>query len=676
MADRTFLAFLGDLAGIIAQPIPVWKRELDWFAMRVSYNAPQDPMSLIQATNLSKVYGDQLVFEGVTLAVPHQARVALVGANGAGKTTLLRILMGLEASDSGQVRRARSIRIGYLPQESADGAPSEISDQTTLWESCLTAFEGLLQDEAELARLEATMADPALTDKAMERYGSLQEAFERAGGYIYPSRIRQVLTGLGFDPADHDRPIASFSGGERTRAGLARLLLEDPDLLLLDEPTNHLDIQAMEWLEGWLKDWPGAALIVSHDRYFLDHTVESVWELTPNGVDVYHGNYTAYAYQRGERRQAQLREYMAQQARVRSEQEYIRRNIAGQNTRQAQGRLKRLERMLRDDVVARPRRDQTVRVAFKPLERSGTRVLETVGLQVGRPETQELLLAVPDIVLERGARVALIGPNGAGKTTLIKTILGEVEPLGGKCRLGAGLNVGYLAQTDEGLDPANSVLEEIQSADSGLGRKAARDWLARFLFRGGEVDKAIPALSGGERRRLALAKLVLAGANLLLLDEPTNHLDLASQEALQEALSGFDGTFILVSHDRYLIDALATMMWIVRPETAVLEVLPGGYSDFLASHVPATKPDPAAPVERPRQVSRAAPSRADRRLENVEIRIAELENELAALTQALQARSEDVDRVRQLGLRYAEVESELDRVLAQWEQLARAHGQE
>ncbi len=644
--------------------------------MRVSYNAPQDPMSLIQATNLSKVYGDQFVFEGVTLAVPHQARVALVGANGAGKTTLLRILIGLESSDSGQVRRARSIRIGYLPQETMQGTPSEISDQTTLWESCLTAFEGLLQDEAELARLESTMADPALTDKAMERYGSLQEAFERAGGYIYPSRIRQVLTGLGFDPADHDRPIASFSGGERTRATLARLLLEDPDLLLLDEPTNRLDIQAMEWLEGWLKDWPGAALIVSHDRYFLDHTVDSVWELTPNGVEVYHGNYTAYAYQRGERRQVQLREYMAQQARVRSEQEYIRRNIAGQNTRQAQGRLKRLERMLRDDGVARPSRDQTVRVSFKRPGQSGTRVLETVGLQIGRPETQELLLAVPDIVLERGAHVALIGPNGAGKTTLIKTIVGEVEPLRGECRLGAGLNVGYLAQTDEGFDPTNSVIAEIQRADSALGRRAARDWLARFLFRGDEVDKAIPALSGGERRRLALAKLVLAGANLLLLDEPTNHLDLASQEALQEALSGFDGTFILVSHDRYLIDALATMMWIVRPEMAALEVLPGSYSDFLASQGPATRPDPAAPAERSRQRSPAGSNRADRRLEAVETRIADLEKELAVLTQALQAHSENVEKVRQLGLRYAEVELELDRVLAQWEQLARAHGQE
>jgi ATP-binding cassette, subfamily F, member 3 len=676
MADRTFLAFLGDLAGIIAQPIPVWKRELDWFAMRVSYNAPQDPMSLIQAANLSKVYGDQVVFDGVSLAVPHQARVALVGANGAGKTTLLKILIGLELSDSGEVRRARSIRIGHLPQETLDDVTSETAIHPTLWESCLTAFQGLLQDEAELAKLEATMADPALTEKAMERYGGLQEAFERAGGYIYPSRIRQVLTGLGFEPADHDRPVASFSGGERTRARLARLLLEDPDLLLLDEPTNHLDIQAMEWLEGWLKDWPGAAVIVSHDRYFLDHTVDSVWELTPNGVDIYHGNYTAYAHQRGERRQLQLKEYVAQQARVDSEQEYIRRNIAGQNTRQAQGRLKRLERMLRDHTIARPSRDETVRVAFKHPERSGMRVLETVGLQIGRPDSQELLLEVPDTLLERGARVALIGPNGAGKTTLIKTILGEATPLRGECRLGAGLKVGYLAQGDEGFDPQNTVIEELRRADLTMGNRAARDWLARFLFRGDEVNKLVTALSGGERRRLALARLVLTGANLLLLDEPTNHLDLPSQEALQEALSSFEGTFVLVSHDRYLIDALATMMWIVKPEVAALDVRSGGYSEYLASHRLTAPPGQVASQGRPGRGPSGRTGKADRELQVTEERISELEDELAVLTQSLQARSGDVESVRRLGLRYAEVETELDQVLGKWERLARADGHE
>jgi ATP-binding cassette subfamily F protein 3 len=676
MADRTFLAFLGDLAGIIAQPIPVWKRELDWFAMRVSYNAPQDPMSLIQAANLSKVYGDQIVFDGVSLAVPHQARVALVGANGAGKTTLLKILIGLEFSDSGEVRRARSIRIGYLPQETLDQITPDHSDHPTLWESCLTAFQGLLEDEAELAKLETTMADPALTEKAMERYGGLQEAFERAGGYIYPSRIRQVLTGLGFEAADHDRPVAGFSGGERTRARLARLLLEDPDLLLLDEPTNHLDIQAMEWLEEWLKDWPGAVVIVSHDRYFLDHTVESVWELTPNGLDAYHGNYTAYTRQRGERRQLQLKEYVAQQSRVESEQEYIRRNIAGQNTRQAQGRLKRLERMLRDHAVARPGRDESVRVAFKHPERSGTRVLETIGLQIGRPDSQELLLEVPDVVLERGARVALIGPNGAGKTTLIKTILGESAPLRGECRLGAGLKVGYLAQGDEGFDPRNTVIQEIQRADAAMGNRAARDWLARFLFRGDEVDKPVTALSGGERRRLALARLVLEGANFLLLDEPTNHLDLTSQEALQEALSGFEGTFVLVSHDRYLIDALATMMWIVRPEAAVLEVRPGGYSEYLASQRPPAATDQVARPGRSDHALGGRKASVDRELQMVEARITELEDELAALTQSLQSSSGNVESVRRLGLRYAEVETELDQVLEKWERLARADGQE
>jgi len=671
MADRALFSFLGDLAGIIAQPIPVWKRELDWLAMRVSYNPPQDPMSLIQATDLSKAYGDHVVFEGVTLAIPHQARVALVGANGAGKTTLLRIMVGAEGHDTGQVQRARSLRIGYLAQETMDGTTSEGPDRRTLWETCLTAFDGLLRDEAELARLETTMADPSLTEKAMERYGGLQEAFERAGGYIYPSRIRQVLSGLGFDLSDHDRPLDNLSGGERTRARLASLLLEDPDLLLLDEPTNHLDIQAMEWLEGWLKDWPGAVVIVSHDRYFLDRTVDNVWELTPLGLEPYHGNYSAYVHQRAERRRSQLGAYQAQQEHVVSEQAYIRRNIAGQNTRQAQGRRKRLERMLRDEAVSPPRVDKTFRVVFQRLTRSGSLVLETRGLQIGHLGGQAPLIEVPDIVLERGARIALIGPNGAGKTTFIKTLLGEVEPLQGEFRLGEGLRVGYLAQADEGFDPKNTVLEELQRSSAGLGRRAARDWLARYLFVGDDVDKAIPALSGGERRRLALAKLVQAGANFLFLDEPTNHLDLSSQEALQEALSGFEGTLVLVSHDRYLIDFLATMVWVVHTDTTTLEIVPGGYSEFVASRVPPQASDAPALKSRGPTSRLGRAAGAGRELESIELRIGELEKELARLTQALQTPPEDLDRVRQMGIRYAEVETELEKVLAHWERLAK-----
>jgi ATP-binding cassette subfamily F protein 3 len=373
-----------------------------------------------------------------------------------------------------------------------------------------------------MARLEAAMTDPQRAEEAMARYGPLQEAFDRAGGYTYPARIRRVVRGLGFAEGEIAAPLSRLSGGERTRADLARLLLEDPDLLLLDEPTNHLDLQAIEWLEGWLEGWPGAAVIVSHDRYFLDHSVETVWELDGRKLVSYHGNYSAYAGQRAERLRLQAGEYRAQQDHVRREQDYIRRNIAGQNSRQAQGRRTRLERMLQQEAVGRPAAERNVRIDFAGADRSGDVILETHGLAVGYADAAEALFDVPDLVLSRGECVALIGPNGAGKTTFLKTLLGDLPPLAGTIRLGAGLKIGYFAQAHELLRPDRTVVEEVLSAAPNWTRAQARDFLARFLFTGDSVDKQVEVLSGGERGRVALAKLALEGANLLLLDEPTN----------------------------------------------------------------------------------------------------------------------------------------------------------
>ena len=537
-------------------------------------------MSLLAATALSKAYGAQDVFRGVSLAIPHQARVALVGPNGVGKTTLLRVLAGLERADAGRVQRARNLRIGYLPQHQHDLAGTALDGRHTLRSLCERSFDTLRAQEAELARLEAAMAEPARAEQALARYGPLQEAFERAGGYTYPARIRQVLQGLGFASDEHDRPLAQLSGGERTRAYLAHLLLDDPDLLLLDEPTNHLDIAAVEWLEGWLRDWPGAALTVSHDRRFLDRTVEAVWELAADRLETYRGDYTAYAGQRAARRRDRQAAHQAQQEHVAREQEYIRRNLAGQNTRQAQGRRTRLERLLRDQAVEAPQRERGVRMAFTPAGRSGEQVLVTQALAVGYPEAPEPLVRLPDLTLRRGECAALIGPNGAGKTTLLKTLLGELPPWSGEARLGASLHIGYLAQAQDGLNPEWSVLQALQEADPGLGPQPARSLLGRFLFPGETVDKLVAMLSGGERARLALARLMVAGANLLLLDEPTTHLDLPSQEVLQQALQEYAGTVLLVSHDRYLIDALATQVWAIEPDGGSLRVFEGGYSAY------------------------------------------------------------------------------------------------
>jgi ATP-binding cassette subfamily F protein 3 len=632
-------------------------------------------MSLITAHALEKSFGAQEVFSGVSLAIPHQARIALVGPNGIGKTTLLRILSGGEPPDAGQVQRARSLRIGYLPQVADDDPLAGANPRESLWEFCLTALASLRAQELELTRLESAMADPRQAEEALARYGPLQEAFERAGGYAYTSRVRRVLNGLGFTPEEDGRPLSLLSGGERTRAQFARLLLDDPGLLLLDEPTNHLDLEAVEWLEGWLKDWAGAALLVSHDRYFLDRAVDTVWELGRRGLDTYRGNYTAFVQQRQERRELQQSQYEQQQERVKRESDYIRRNISGQNTRQAQGRRKRLERMLRTEAVERPRDDRAIRMRFAEGDRSGDLVLRTRDLSIGHADAREALFRVPDLTLRRGECAAVMGPNGAGKTTLLRTLLHEIPPRSGEVQMGASLVPGYFSQAHAGLHPENTVLEEILAADRRLLPAGARDRLALFLFSGDAVDKTVSVLSGGERGRLALALLAQQGANLLLLDEPTTHLDLASQDVLQNALADFPGTILLASHDRYLIDALATQIWMVSPQERSLEVFEGGYAAYIEAKRAVASPRVETPRVRPERPARSS-SRLRREIEEAEARIESLEQELRTTAQELESPGVDVARVRVVGERYAELESALAREFRAWEELARQAGEE
>jgi len=628
-------------------------------------------MSLLTASNLAKSFGAQDIFSAVSLAIPHQSRIGLVGPNGCGKTTLLRLLAGIEQPDGGQLSRARALRIGYLPQEALPPGLPGMQAGTKLWDFCLDALAELRRQEAELALLEAAMADPRRAEEAMARYGPMQEAFERNGGYTYANRIKRVLTGLGFASEAFDRPLARLSGGERTRAYLARLILEDPDLLLLDEPTNHLDIEALEWLEGWLRDWPGAVLAVSHDRYFLDRVAHQIWELEPSGLEVYRGSYSAFVQQRLERKALQAQAYRKQQAFVATESDYIARNLAGQNTRQAKGRRKRLERMLRQEAVERPRTEGSIHFAFARAERSGDRVLETQALQVGHSDALEALFVVPDLVLRRGECAALLGPNGAGKTTFLRTLLGEVTPRAGEVRLGASIRLGYFAQAHADLDASCTVLQSVMQADPSLTPAAARDWLGRFLLRGDDVDKTVDLLSGGERGRLALARLVLQGANLLLLDEPTSHLDLASQETLQAALSAYEGTILLVSHDRYLVNALATQVWQVEAASQQLQVFFGNYDQMLdAQRAQAQPAQTRSSAAAPTSCRQARSGQAARRLEAQEAEIHTLEQSLAQLGAQLQQSGSDVGRVRELGERYAALEAELQAALSAWERLA------
>ncbi len=483
-------------------------------------------MSLLTANALAKSFGPVDIFSDVTLSIPHRGRMGLVGPNGVGKTTLLRILLGEEEPSAGEVQYARGLRMAYLPQE------ARLLSDRTLWQECLTVFADLIERQTELARLESAMADPGQAETALASYGRLQQEFDRLGGYTFETRIRQTLTGLGFARNDINRPLKHLSGGQRTRALLAKLLLSNPDLLLLDEPTNHLDISAVEWLENYLKDWPGAVLIVSHDRYFLDQVVDTILEMSP-ALETYHGNYSAYLVQREERYQRRLEEYQMQQEFIEKEEDYIRRNIAGQNTRQAQGRRRRLERMLEEVRLAPPKQARKLRFRLQAIGRSGDLVLRTETLSVGYHDEGKPLFNAPDLVLKRGECAAVIGPNGAGKTTFLKTLLEQVPPYSGEVRLGASLQIGYFAQAHEGLRSENTLMEEINKVAPHMLPAEVRDYLAKFLFTGDDVFKEVKLLSGGERGRLALAQLALQGTNLLLLDEPTNHLDLPSQELLQ-----------------------------------------------------------------------------------------------------------------------------------------------
>lgn len=632
-------------------------------------------MSVVIVEQLAKSYGPQDLFWDVSCSVARGDRIALVGANGTGKTTLLRILAGLEQPTSGRVHRAKGLRIGYLPQ----GASLE--GDGSLWQEIMAVFEPLRAMEARLHDLEVQMANPAAAEEALEAYAPLRERFEAQGGYTYQDRARHVLMGLGFPTEEHDLPVAHLSGGQKTRASLARLLLESPDLLLLDEPTNHLDLQAIEWLEGYLNTWEGTVILVAHDRYFMDRVVRKVWELAFGQIEVYGGNYSHYTLQRLERRERLAREYQAQQEMIARQEDFIQRNIAGQLHRQAKGRLKRLERFKEQELLERPREEQTISLRFQDPLRSGDKVLWTQDLVVGY-EREDPLFHCPDLDLRRGKCVALLGPNGSGKTTLLKTLLGQVAPLAGYARLGASLKIGYFAQVHSDLDPDKTPLDAVLEVKN-LPLAEARNFLARFLFRGDDVFKRIGSLSGGERSRVALARLVLERANFLLLDEPTNHLDIASQEILESVLDEYAGTILLVTHDRYLVDRLASQLWIINEEERALEVFEGTWAEYQEART-RQNPEPAPEESNEKRSvderqARREQQRARREEEARRQQVAELEAEIQRLEHQVQALQDEIGeasarqeamRVYELGTLYREIEGQLQERLELWSELA------
>ena len=649
-------------------------------------------MPVLSVSQLGKSFGAERIFAGVSLRIDEHDRIGLVGPNGAGKSTLLNILAGEEELDEGSRAVTRNARIGYLTQD-ADFQPEH-----TLREEMLTVFEHVRAWEHELSELATQLASPQastdqrLHDRLLARYAELQHQFEHGDGYTYEHKVDQVLDGLGFTREQQAAPVLDLSGGQRTRAALGKLLLQEPDLLLMDEPTNHLDLAALEWLETYLNEWKGAMVIVAHDRYFLDKVVSRTIELAFGRIEEYPGNYTTYLRLREERMERRQREYEAQQAHIAHTEEFIRRYKAGQRSREARGRQKLLDRLER---VARPQDFAEMTFEFAPVVNSGEMVLSTQKLAVGYPARQPggeatLLARVADLEMLRGDRVGLLGPNGAGKTTLLRTIIGEIAPLAGSVSRGHNVRIGYYSQTHAGLNAERTIVDEIRQV-SALSEDGARSFLSRFLFSGDDVFKSISALSGGERSRVALAKLTLQGSNVLILDEPTNHLDLQSRQFLEDILGDFEGTLLFVSHDRYFVDSLATKVWIIE-EGGVLVPYLGNYTEYrtrkrpLVLDIPAPVTTPAREQSAPEKPGKAtvpaAPARSNgkksklknRSVEDVEKDIEKVEAQVRRIEEQLAAAAlkGDADQLRQYSAEHALAKQREGELLAEWEQLSSA----
>ncbi|KHF35952.1 putative ABC transporter ATP-binding protein YheS [Paenibacillus sp. P1XP2] len=533
---------------------------------------------LLQASGIKKLYGVEPVLDGINLQIQERDRVGLVGVNGAGKSTLLQILAGEMSYDGGQIFKAKETTIGYLAQNSG------LQSGRTIREEMMNVFAHLIETEKELRQMEEQIADPALMEhpkkyqELLDRYAVRSDWFKDHGGYEMEARIRSVLHGMGFGSFAPDTPISTLSGGQKTRLALARILLQAPDLLMLDEPTNHLDIATLTWLEDYLRSYSGALLVVSHDRYFLDRLVTSIVEIERHQSKRYTGNYSRYIDLKAAEYESAMKQYEKQQDEIARMEEFIQKNIVrASTTKRAQSRRKALEKMERMD---KPLGDlKKASFSFEVEYMSGKDVLQVKNLAVSFAPPHHLFQNV-SFDLHRGETVALIGPNGIGKSTLLKCLTGSERPASGTIQWGTKVKIGYYDQEQTNLNPSNTVLEELWSHYPHMEEARIRTVLGNFLFSGEDVLKKIAALSGGEKARVALAKLMLLEANMLILDEPTNHLDLFSKEVLESALMDYEGTLLFISHDRYFLNKMAGRIIELHPQG--VEHFLGNYDDYTA----------------------------------------------------------------------------------------------
>ncbi len=612
---------------------------------------------LLNVSRVAKAFGADPLLHDVTFRIERREKIQLLGRNGCGKTTLLKMLTGQLEPDSGSIQLARGATIGYLRQEHQFDSGRTVLDEATEARREQLALKDRLDTLSD--RLEN---DP--TQDELDEYATLHEHYLELEGYSAERDLKRVLLRMGFDEAEFEKPAHKLSGGEKTRLALARLLLEQPDLLILDEPTNHLDLQATEWLEGWLRSYPGAVLLVSHDREFLRAVGDRVLDMRDGTVKNYPGSYEKYRQLRAEEEVRQAEVAKRQAAEIAKLDEYVRRFMNSQRTAQARGRLKMKERLMAGQVHA-PKEDASMKAGFKATKRAGDLIFETKKLSVGYGETA--LISGLDWVVRNGERWGIVGENGAGKSTLIKAVLGRLPLMGGTIKTGSNLEIGYFSQDAVDLDLNQSPLDYLVW-EFDQTPESARNLLGRFLFSGDDVFRPIRTLSGGEKNKLVLAGLTTLSPNVLILDEPTNHLDMASREVLAEVLSEFNGTLMLISHDRWLLGHVTNHTLDVRRDG--VSQYPGSYPEYRARQtvMRAAEVTPAkslsAPTLSPRELSKEI-SRLDKAIEVTEYEISKTEATITEVENQLAAPS-PTDDIVALSNRYAQLKSTLDNLMESW----------
>lgn len=643
-------------------------------------------MILLQINQLSKYFGAEPILSNIKLEVQTRDKVAIVGRNGAGKSTLLKIISGAMSHDSGEIIKPKDVSVGYLAQDTG------LESQLSIWEEMNLVFKDLKAMEQEMRNLEQQMAtvDPSTESQKFEQllkeYDTLQVRFKEEGGYQYEADIRSVLHGLGFHHFDPTTKIASLSGGQKTRLALGKLLLTKPDLLILDEPTNHLDIETLTWLEQYLQNYPGAILIVSHDRYFLDKIVTQVYEISRHTSTRFIGNYSQYLKQKADSYEKELKSFEKQQEEVAKLKDFIQRNLArASTTKLAQSRRKKLEKM---ELMNKPLGDEkSASFQFDIDRQSGNDVLKADHISVSYDNVHPVISNI-SFSISRGDSIALVGPNGIGKSTLLKSIIQKLDSLTGTFSLGSHVQIGYYDQQQADLTSNKRVLDELWDEYPQMTEKEIRTILGNFLFSGDDVLKPVSALSGGEKARVALSKLMLQKANFLILDEPTNHLDLDSKQILENALIDFPGTILFVSHDRYFINRIATKVYELS-STHLTEYL-GDYDYYL------TKKEEQLEHERLEQEGNDSPiqkksgqepegklsyqqekeikkleRQKQRRIEEIENEISELEGKVEG-NEALLCDPDvyqDHEKVQKINEENEQIHSRLEDLMAEWEQL-------